>query len=249
MLTILLGDYGSGKTRTAKYLAKKNGGVYLDIDQFAGGSLTDKLGRILWPNLNFYLDGWNGQHYNGHLSEILDDEIKYIVCMADPLKIIERQKKKASHVTTKLPRSNIEIWNILHVAASVALSYDNYPLFADTTSFPPTFWHKDTWMPRWMEINLYSMLNGKGEYQDVELSDKYITGLSKSYKTWERLETLVDFKGKSVLDYGCNYGYFCFKAESAGASSIRRNRPRRWCRSGRPASTRRSPGARGPVRW
>ena len=220
MLTILLGDYGSGKTRTAKYLAEKNGGVYLDIDQLAGTVIANYLKALLFKGQDYYLDGWNGQHYNGRLSEMLETEVKYIVCMADPLKIIERQKKKASHVQTKLPRSNIEIWTILHVAASVALSYDEKPMFADTTVYPPKFFEKTQWMPRWMEINLYSMLDGKGEYQDVELSDKYITGLSKSYKTWERLETLIDFKGKAVLDYGCNYGYFCFKAESASASSI-----------------------------
>ena len=35
MLTILLGDYGSGKTATAKYLAKQTGGAYLNVDMLS----------------------------------------------------------------------------------------------------------------------------------------------------------------------------------------------------------------------
>ena len=222
MLTILLGDYGSGKTRTAKYLAKKNDGVHLRFEMLIKGNvpLVDKLKSIMKPGINYYIDGWNGVHYDGRLPKILNTEVSYIVCMAGESTLKARQEKKIKHTGTVLPRSITEIRSIFHLLASIALSYDNTPLFADTTTYPPSFWQKYAWEVRWKEINLYSRFEGAGEYQDVELSDRYITGLSESYKTWERLNALVDFKGKSVIDYGCNYGYFCFKAEYAGATSV-----------------------------
>ena len=221
MLTILLGDYGSGKTRTAKYLAKLNGGVHLRSEMLVRGnvSIADKLISIMKPDKDYYLDGWNGNYHYGDLPEILGVTVKYIVCMAAPERVYAAQKKKAG-VAYPLPRPLDHIRITTQFSAAVALTYDDNPMFADTTSYPPKFFEKTQWLSRWMEINLYGQLNGKGEYQDVELSDRTITGLSRSYLTWERLETLVNFKGKSVIDYGCNLGYFCFKAESAGAIGI-----------------------------
>lgn len=57
-------------------------------------------------------------------------------------------------------------------------------------------------------------------YQDVELDGKTIKGTSESHRTWERLNTAINFRGKSVIDCGCSAGYFCFKAEEAGACDV-----------------------------
>ncbi|MGE5189471.1 MAG: class I SAM-dependent methyltransferase [Gemmatimonadota bacterium] len=53
------------------------------------------------------------------------------------------------------------------------------------------------------------------KYQDIEILD--FVGYSKSRETWKRIRRLVDWKGKRVVDLGCFHGYFCFKAEDAGA--------------------------------
>ena len=221
MLTILLGDYGSGKTRTAKYLSKQNGGIHLRCEMLVRGNvpIADKLKSIMQSDKDYYLDGWNGDYHYGDLPAILGTKVKYIVCMAAPERVYKAQQIKAA-ATDTLPRSLDYIRATTQHSVAVALTYDEYPMFADTTTYPPKFFEKTQWLSRWMEINLYGQLNGKGEYQEVELSDRTITGLSQSYLTWERLETLVDFNGKSVIDYGCNLGYFCFKAESAGAIGI-----------------------------
>ena len=225
-LTILLGDYGTGKTTTAKYLVKHKGGVYLDVDSLSqrndnydSSTLIEKLKSIIKPGVDYFLDGFPTGYYYGTLTrETLDIPVNYIVCMAAPDTTIKRQIKKEQDVDTTLPRSIGEIKGITHLCASIALTYDRDPLFADTTAYPPIFWKKQAWFIRWMEINIYASLKDAGEYQDVELSDRTVTGLSKSYKTWDRLRSLIDFSGKSVIDYGCNYGYFCFKAEETGAS-------------------------------
>lgn len=52
------------------------------------------------------------------------------------------------------------------------------------------------------------------KYQDIEILN--VVGYSESYKTWERISDLIDWKGKRVLDLGCFHGYFCFKVEDAG---------------------------------
>ncbi len=55
------------------------------------------------------------------------------------------------------------------------------------------------------------------KYQDIEILD--FKGYSQSDETWKRIRGLVDWKGKRVLDLGCFHGYFCFKAEDAGAEA------------------------------
>ncbi|HEY5996150.1 MAG TPA: class I SAM-dependent methyltransferase [Candidatus Deferrimicrobiaceae bacterium] len=52
-------------------------------------------------------------------------------------------------------------------------------------------------------------------YQDIELLG--LVGYSESWKTWDRIRELVDWKGKTVSDLGCFHGYFSFKAEDRGA--------------------------------
>jgi adenylate kinase family enzyme len=55
-------------------------------------------------------------------------------------------------------------------------------------------------------------------YQDIECID--FIGYSKSYKTWENIKDLVEWKNKSVIDLGCYHGYFSFKADQAGALKV-----------------------------
>jgi len=227
-LTILLGDYGSGKTATAKYLAKHVGGVYLDVDILSNDnratyeqSIIDKLRTILEPNKDYYMDGYpSGCHYGEISPEKLNVDIKYIACIASPRAIQRRQMGKAGETLTELPRTIDEIKRVTIYAVSIALTFSDTPIIADTSTRPVTFWEKKDWIKRWMEINISASLRDTGEYQDIELSDRIIPGLSKSWKTWDRLVALVDFRGKSVLDYGCNYGYFSFKSEEAGADMV-----------------------------
>ena len=218
-LTILLGDYGSGKTETAKHLVSQNGGVHLRHEMLDRGNvpMLHKLKVMMRPGVDYYLDGWNGPYHFADLPSLLGCQVKYIVCLAPPERVFAVQKKRGVLART---RTIEQIRITTQHATNIALTYDDNPLFADTTTFPVTFWGKDKWLSRWMEINLYGQFKDKGEYQDLELSDRYVTGLSQSYKTWQRLDAMVDFRGKSVVDYGCNYGYFSFKAEQSGAVNV-----------------------------
>ena len=55
-------------------------------------------------------------------------------------------------------------------------------------------------------------------YQDVECIG--FEGYAKSSKSWDNIKDLVDWKDKIVLDIGAFHGYFCFKAEQAGAKMV-----------------------------
>lgn len=45
------------------------------------------------------------------------------------------------------------------------------------------------------------------------------TGVDSSHK-WEVIKKEVDFRGASVVDIGCHYGWFCMMAARAGASHV-----------------------------
>jgi 2-polyprenyl-3-methyl-5-hydroxy-6-metoxy-1,4-benzoquinol methylase len=55
-------------------------------------------------------------------------------------------------------------------------------------------------------------------YQDIECIDH--VGYARSFMTWDNIKDLVDWKDKYVCDVGCFHGYFCFKAEQAGAKRV-----------------------------
>lgn len=55
-------------------------------------------------------------------------------------------------------------------------------------------------------------------YQDIECLG--FEGYAKSSKSWENIKDLIDWKDKSIIDIGSFHGYFCLKAEQAGAKFV-----------------------------
>ena len=53
-------------------------------------------------------------------------------------------------------------------------------------------------------------------YQDIQPIS--MIGYSKSFLSWNNIKNLIDWKGLSIVDLGCFHGYFCFRAEDAGAA-------------------------------
>ena len=137
MLTILLGDYGSGKTGVAKMLARKNGGVYLDTDEIR--TITRLKEAVTSMPADYYLDGLSGPYCYSNVSEYLGLPVHYIVCMAAPDRIEKVQKERAGAVNDRLPHSWPDIVLTTRHCASIALSYDAETQFVDTSKHPAEF--------------------------------------------------------------------------------------------------------------
>jgi 2-polyprenyl-3-methyl-5-hydroxy-6-metoxy-1,4-benzoquinol methylase len=60
------------------------------------------------------------------------------------------------------------------------------------------------------------------KYQDIEYID--FIGYSSSYKTWDAIKDLIDWKDKRVADLGCFHGYFSFKIARLGGKVVAMDR-------------------------
>jgi SAM-dependent methyltransferase len=64
-------------------------------------------------------------------------------------------------------------------------------------------------------------INGIGKiYHNIDIGSKKYGGHKDCEETWVRIKSCVDFKDKIVLDLGCYYGFFSFKAEEYGAKKV-----------------------------
>ena len=58
-------------------------------------------------------------------------------------------------------------------------------------------------------------------YQTVEVKgERIMNGYSQSYKTWATIQSMIDWKGKNVLEVGPFHAYFLVKLKLSGASSV-----------------------------
>lgn len=219
-LIVLLGDYGVGKTTYAKKYAKRVNGLYLDVDILNRDSrqLANKLKGLIASNghSKFILDGAPSfMVYSDVVEKELGCEVNYRVCFASP-NIIQYRQCRKRYIKDKLPRSIGDIISTTHHCAVIALAKSNRVRFVDTLN--GKIYKFKQWLPYWQELCF--MANKSNEYQDIELKHIKTIGLSASYKTWDRLASVYDFAGKSILDIGSNLGYFLFKAEEAGARRL-----------------------------
>jgi len=241
-LVIAVGDYGTGKTSFAKWYAKEYGGVYLDFELLYCGDGNDGSFGIFLNRLKatmeksrsklFVMDGLSDVTtkperelvpLSAHLRDNIVCEVQVCLCFAAPHVVHARQIAKACHTSYPLPDSEEVIKLKIYQRYNMVAGSEENPLFVDTTDG----FHiltKEEFPQRWEELIFYSdltkMLHDK-YYGDIVLpSGIKISGYTQSHKSWERLVHLVDFKDKDVLDLGCFHGYFCFKAEEAGACAV-----------------------------
>lgn len=233
-LDVIMGVSGSGKTSFAKWHAKKNNGVYLDFDTLfdykrnSYDKFFRKLSNIMNTQKNnlFVLDGYvlDNCPPPSLIKEKTGCEVQFYLCFAAPHIIIERQKKKVrtgsyDSVISRELAERITSW-----CFRVITSLSKNPIFIDTTKGTFEIMKKDKFILRWQELIFLSALNDMNHdkfYQDIEFpSGMIIRGYSESGKTWERVSSIVDFSGTSVLDIGSFHGFFSFKAEEKGASKV-----------------------------
>jgi 2-polyprenyl-3-methyl-5-hydroxy-6-metoxy-1,4-benzoquinol methylase len=61
---------------------------------------------------------------------------------------------------------------------------------------------------------------GQFEYQKIHINNELETKGHDRSTTFNSIAKNVEFREKTVLDIGCAYGYFCFRAEESGARKV-----------------------------
>ena len=243
-LYIVLGDYGTGKTTFAKTFAKNNNGEYLDFEVLYFGDdntpddrfdqFIQKLRSTMMQSKrrNFVMDGYQVPIDFGsniidptfsYLRAELGCEIQLCLCFAAPHIVHKRQLIKVDHKLLANPHNENEIQQVTEYLFSVVGTDKSEPILVDTTTEINLVPNKNGFQ-RWRELKFVSDLDKMQHdkyYQDIELpSGLKIAGYSGSNETWERLNSLVDFTNKDILDIGCFHGFFSFKCENAGAAKV-----------------------------
>ncbi len=69
--------------------------------------------------------------------------------------------------------------------------------------------------------DLMNLLKSRNWYQSIGIDENtYIEGRRQSRERLALMDWPKDFKGKSVLDIGCNLGYFCLEAKERNAGRV-----------------------------
>jgi len=64
-------------------------------------------------------------------------------------------------------------------------------------------------------------INSLGDiYHNIYIGNEKYGNHKDCEDTWARIKSCVDFKDKTVLDLGCYYGFFSFRAEEHGARKV-----------------------------
>ncbi len=73
-------------------------------------------------------------------------------------------------------------------------------------------------LPTRTDITEFISTCPKDQYNDIELPHYKVNGCVPCKMSWKKITEMgVNFKDKTVVDIGCNEGYFLFKAKKAGA--------------------------------
>lgn len=230
---IFVGDFGSGKTTSAKRKGRERNAHYIDVEKYLGytnydvDGLVRRLKSEIKTGHDYYLDGiWGRMADANYMSRELGT-VEYVLCMASPSVLQERQRRKAKHVLTNLPRSLDGIKSVWNMHYDIVSNGHTASFCIDTTNGKTVELSSDNMVNAWEGLLLYDELKGVRPYQDIVLKlpgEKWgynITGYTQSYKTWQRLKKIgyVFGHGKAIVDFGCHYGYFLFRIEELGVDA------------------------------
>jgi 2-polyprenyl-3-methyl-5-hydroxy-6-metoxy-1,4-benzoquinol methylase len=175
--------------------------------------------------LELCLDGWS--HVYGRLNfldyyEKNKDDIKIICVCCTNRKEFERRLKFAYKI-----QGYDEYYYFYHVIVKNIFSklnieyYDTYSneFISKTELYKRLEWINEDNINILRKENLMQCIDVQKYdklYQDIECID--FIGYTESFKTWDSIKNLVNWKGKNVADLGCFHGYFSLKIAKEGAN-------------------------------
>ena len=225
----MVGSGGCGKTFLAQKISKEQGHTYLahdahyDYRQKEEGltSFLDWLAETVnsCPKKNFVLDGYTlffDTFFKRLEPLIKHHEIKAKVVFA-PLRVIKQRRKQQGK-----PVLDSEILSTYY-SIGKSLDWTKCELI-DTSTFETVKNYCQLMqilnpVSRKAVEDFVASLAVKPQgydkyYQAIELPFGIeVKGYSPTKASWKIVSSLISFKGKSVVDLGCNHGYHLFKAE------------------------------------
>lgn len=235
-VTVVVGASGAGKSLYSDALPGPV--VHFDDIHDYGSRETDY--SALRPGI--VVDGWRldmDRNLDKFLAAcgVAADEIEVHVVYASPLELFLAQRRKElagcyviaedqrtlrSHAAAWSGRQVHIVRTYLHKLAKFRVRW----FYRDGGAFVehPDDTHLFQVIARDPVEELLAWVNEHSNdpnYQTIELDGQVIrNGYTEPEKSWERIKDWVDWNGKSVGDAGCFHGYFCFKAEEAGADAV-----------------------------
>ncbi len=101
----------------------------------------------------------------------------------------------------------------------VLVNNNNYTITNDLHQFEATL--KNDTPVNYSDAQIKSILDKhKFEYQQIKVLDQCKTTGSDRSKTFKKIKSNIELAGKSVLDIGCAYGFFCFESEKSKAKKV-----------------------------
>jgi len=234
-LIVLRGVMGAGKTHFSEQFVKENNYELIDYDGLFRvhnkdykETLKSFIELVNASDKDIFCDGW---FHPQDLTKVKDRVIEKWMIYASPEVCFKRFCKR---VKLNSPKGyNVDI--VLSVYPKIFLIKD-YDKIIDYTNEPEEITREE------VERRFNSFLNKKKECTELAnyIKDKFdyyyqgfkfdcgvetigLRGKNGDFLTdlsFREILKHVDFKGKRVLDLGCNIGYFCLKAKEHGAASV-----------------------------
>jgi len=234
MKTILHGASCSGKTSLFNKLKAANPGAEFITSEAFFNPLDKEpnlkeLHERINSSQNALIDGYPFW-INGF--QELEGPLKHIVVFSPEYFIHNRQKRKQTFQESAKTREIYE--KILEFANFKDLEfYYNLDDFEKKEfESPEAFWefyNQESRKPYdWEEIEFCqqywakSLQSGDLCYQDyarIELPNVWLPGASPWMETWNAMSNLIDFRHRKVVEFGCHYGHYLFKALEIGSRS------------------------------
>lgn len=227
-IIIVFGMMGTGKTTYAKMLAKKLGYDYFSFDEMfkkAKWKPDDFLSNFKYAVCKLekvVIDGWFAWDEKPVKSvewinsfPHWDPTIDWRHVFAPMWMVEDRLKSKEPDIRGTLELS-FRRTNPNNVTACK---------FIDSSDFEYVECTKKEYEERMSKTptvtDVLKSIWQQEKYQNIDLGDGVNTGgYTSCTLSWSQIKSLVDWNGKTVLDIGCYWGYFCLQIKERGAREV-----------------------------